>query len=83
MVSVAPTLVYDCRISEATTPQLLASVMTATLHLNSEGGGDDLTGMADTVANLLPHAARRSLPGEWHGVPDDVLAATLTDFFRR
>jgi pimeloyl-ACP methyl ester carboxylesterase len=83
MEAVAHTLVYDCRVSEATSVQLLASVRVPTLVLDSEGSGDDLTGMAATIAKALPNGFRRSLAGAWHGVADDVLAPVLTDFFGR
>ncbi|MBQ0905279.1 alpha/beta fold hydrolase [Micromonospora sp. U21] len=83
MEAVAHTLVYDCMVSEATSFQLLASVRVPTLVLGSEGSGDDLTGMATAVAKTLPKGFHRSLPGGWHGVPDDVLAPVLTEFFKR
>ena len=81
MESVAPTLVYDSLISEATSFDLLASVTVPTLVLDSEGSSNDLIGMAATVAGVLPNGTHRSLAGEWHGVSDDVLAPVLTDFF--
>jgi hypothetical protein len=37
--------------------------------------------MAATVAGGLPNGIHRSLAGEWHGVPDKVLAPVLIDFF--
>jgi pimeloyl-ACP methyl ester carboxylesterase len=83
MEKVAHTLVYDSLISEATTRQLLASVTVPTLVLDSQGSPDDLTGMAATVAAWLPNSSHRSLAGTWHGVPDDVLAPVLTDYFQR
>ncbi len=81
MESVAPTLVYDCVISEATSLATLASVRAPTLVLDSQGSTDDLTGWAAAVGRQLPNGTHRSLPGEWHGVPDDVLAPVLTEFF--
>lgn len=83
MEAVAPTLVYDCLISEAASFDLLASVNAPTLVLDSAGSSDDLTGMAATVAKAMPHGFHKSLPGEWHGVPDDVVAPVLIDFFRQ
>jgi hypothetical protein len=82
MVSVAPTLVYDCRLSEATSPAVLAAVTVPTLVLDSAGSSDDLTGMAATVAGGLPRGEHRSLPGTWHGVPDETVARVLVEFFR-
>jgi pimeloyl-ACP methyl ester carboxylesterase len=81
MVAVAHTLVYDSLVSEATSERLLAAVTTPTLVLSSEASGDDLTTMSTGVTKALPDALHRALPGEWHGVADDVLAAALRDFF--
>lgn len=83
MEAVAHTLVYDSMISEATSSQLLASVAVPTLVLDSEGSSDDLTSMAAAVARGMPNGSHRSLTGEWHGVPDHVLAPVLTQFFTR
>jgi pimeloyl-ACP methyl ester carboxylesterase len=79
--SVAPTLVYDSLISEATSFDQLASVTVPTLVLDSGGSSDDLIGMAATVAGALPKGLHRSLPGEWHRVSDQVFAPALIDFF--
>lgn len=81
MASIAPTFVYDCRISDETTPALLAAVRVPTMVLDSAGSSDDLTGWAASVARQLPCATHRSLPGQWHVVDDDVLASALIDFF--
>ena len=83
MVSVAHTLVYDCRLSESSSPRLLPGVTVPTLVLDSAGSSADLSGMAATVAAGLPRGEHRSLPGEWHGVPDELLAPVLTEFFQR
>ncbi|MEV0900452.1 alpha/beta fold hydrolase [Actinoplanes sp. NPDC049802] len=82
MVSVAPTLAYDCELSEATDAGLLGRVTTPVLVLDSAGSSGDLTGMAASAAALLPNATHRSLPGEWHGVPAPVLAPVLRTFLR-
>jgi pimeloyl-ACP methyl ester carboxylesterase len=79
--AVAHTIVYDCEISNATTFELLRSVPTPTLVIDSEGSSEDLTGGAAAVAEALSRGTRRSLPGEWHVVPDDVLAPVLIEFF--
>jgi pimeloyl-ACP methyl ester carboxylesterase len=80
--AVAHTLVYDSAISDATSLALVRSVTVPTLVLASQGSSGDLTAMAATVAEALPDGAYRSLPGEWHGVPDDVLAPALAEFLR-
>jgi pimeloyl-ACP methyl ester carboxylesterase len=78
--AVAHTLVYDCEISNATTFALLRSVPTPTLVLDSLGSSDDLTGGAAAIADALPRGTRRSLAGEWHGVPDEDLAPAVSEF---
>jgi pimeloyl-ACP methyl ester carboxylesterase len=80
--AVAPTLVYDCRLSDAMSLPLLRSVTTPTLVLDSLGSSDDITASASAVAAALPNATRRRLPGDWHGVPHQVLAPALLDFLR-
>ena len=82
MVSAAPTLLYDCLLSEAVDAALLARVTAPVLVLDSGGSTPDLTGMAATAAARLPRATHRSLPGEWHGVPAATLAPVLTEFLR-
>jgi len=81
MESVAHTLVYDCTISDATTAAVLRAVEVPTLVLDSEGSTDNLSGWAATVARQLPRGSHQSLPGEWHSVPDEVLAPVLLEFF--
>jgi pimeloyl-ACP methyl ester carboxylesterase len=81
--AVAHTLVYDCAISDATTIDLIGSVTTPTLVLDSAASSDELTGGAEAIADALPNATHRRLDGDWHGVPDDVLAPIVRDFLRR
>ena len=81
MESVAPTLVYDAIISACTARDILVSVTAQTLVLDSTSSSDDLTGWAASVADCLPDGIHQSLPGEWHGVPDDTLAPVLKEFF--
>jgi pimeloyl-ACP methyl ester carboxylesterase len=80
--AIAPTLVYDSVISDAMSLQLIRSVKIPTLVLDSQSSGGELTGMAATVAETLPNSTHRSLAGGWHGLPDEVLAPVLTEFFR-
>jgi hypothetical protein len=81
--AVAPTLVYDCVLSDAMSLRRIRSVTVPTLVIDSQSSGDELTGMAATVVEALPDSTHRSLAGAWHGVPDDVLAPVLTGFFQR
>lgn len=77
MVAIAPTLVYDCQLSDAMRPEVLAAVAVPTLILDSAGSSDDLTGSAATAARLIPGARHKSLPGEWHVVAPDLIAAEI------
>lgn len=80
MVGVAPTLVYDCQLSDAMGPEVLGAVSVPTLILDSDGSSDDLTGSAASAARHIPGARHRSLPGEWHVVAPDLIAAEIKSF---
>lgn len=78
----AHTLVYDCKVCDAATRELVSTVTTSTLVIDSEGSSGDLTGWAAGIVAALPNASGRSLEGRWHTVPDEDLAPVLTEFFR-
>jgi len=79
--ALAHTLVYDSIILRSMTADRLSSVSTPTLVLASEGSGENLRGWAKGVSAALPNGSLRLLQGEWHGVPPDVLAPVLSEFF--
>jgi pimeloyl-ACP methyl ester carboxylesterase len=81
--SVAHTLVYDCRLSDATALALVRAVPVPTLVLASQASPDEITGMAAAVARALPDATHRRLPGQWHGADPDEVAAALRAFLLR
>ncbi|MBB2923488.1 alpha/beta fold hydrolase [Cellulomonas cellasea] len=78
----APTLVHDCRLGDGTTLDTLRAVRVPALVVDSAGSSPDLTGWAARAAAALPRGTRRSLPGTWHGVADDALAAAVLDVAR-
>lgn len=80
MVAIAPSLVHDCVLSDATTASLLRSVETPTLILDSDGSTDNLTGSAAQAAKQIPGASHRSLAGEWHTVAPSLLATEIQSF---
>jgi pimeloyl-ACP methyl ester carboxylesterase len=80
LAPIAHTLVYDCEISNATDFDLLRSVTTPTLVIDSQASSEDLTGGVAAIAEALPNGIRRSLAGEWHGVPDEDLAPVVAAF---
>jgi pimeloyl-ACP methyl ester carboxylesterase len=79
--TIAHTVVHDCVISDATTAEVATAIPVPTLVVDSEGSTENLTGWAKAVMDALPDGTHRSLPGEWHGVPDEDLAPVLTRFF--
>jgi pimeloyl-ACP methyl ester carboxylesterase len=81
MVGIAPTFVYDCMLSDAMTTTICAAVQVPTLVLDSEGSSDNLTGSAATAARLIPNALHKSLPGEWHVVAPELIAAEIQKSF--
>ncbi|MGH3647136.1 MAG: hypothetical protein ACRDTM_08160 [Micromonosporaceae bacterium] len=52
------------------------------LVINSEASDSRLLRWSQTAAQTLPHGSHRALPGEWHGVPADLLAPALTEFLK-
>lgn len=78
--AVAHTLVYDLRLSDAMSLSLIRSVTVPTLVIDSHGSSGDLAGMAAAVVEALPHGSRRSLTGEWHGVPHETIAPVLAGY---
>ncbi len=77
----AHTLVYDSLITGSMPPDRLAAISTPALVLASEGSSDQLRNWARGVAEALPNASARFLPGTWHGVSAEHLAPALTEFF--
>ncbi|MFF3443405.1 alpha/beta fold hydrolase [Streptosporangium sp. NPDC002721] len=80
---IAHTLAYDSRMTEAVSPATLRSVVVPTLVVNSESSDERLRGWARGTAAALPQGRHLPLKGGWHGVPDDVLAPALAEFFLR
>lgn len=81
MVGIAPTLVHDCMLSDAMGPDICRAVTAPVLVLDSEGSSDDLTSSSAQAARLIPNARYKSLPGEWHTVAPDLIAAEIRRFF--
>ena len=47
------------------------------LILDNEGSGGDLTSPAATFALQIPGARHKSLTGEWHVLPQELIAAEI------
>ena len=89
LVALAHTIPYDRQVLADTlsgSPAPLrqwASVSTPTLIMDGGASFPFLHASADAIAAVLPHAERRTLPGQGHGAAPDVLAPVLVDFFLR
>jgi len=85
--SLAPTLLYDFevlgdRIFGQPLPAAMADSITIPVLIFE--GGDSPPSLCNAVASLealLPNATKRTLPGQGHGAPADVLAPILESFF--
>ncbi len=82
MENLAQSLVYDAAImGDFQVPtERLAKVNVPTLLLDG-GTTPWMSRTADAIANLVPGAQRRTLPGQQHNVDATVIAPALTEFF--
>ncbi|MEJ3659143.1 alpha/beta fold hydrolase [Actinomycetes bacterium KLBMP 9759] len=80
LAAVAPTLLYDCAISDTLTFDTLRAVTTRAVVLDSTGTTQDITSGTAAVADALPAGTLRRLDGHWHGVAPDVLAPVVAEF---
>ncbi|WP_196469030.1 alpha/beta fold hydrolase [Planomonospora sp. ID91781] len=78
---IAHTLAYDSRMTSALSHDALRFVTVPALVISSESSDDRLRGWAEGAAAALPRGRHLALKGDWHGVPDDVLAPALVGFF--
>lgn len=80
----APTLAYDAAVmgEDASVPTEQAAQVTApTLVMDGEASFPFMHVTATTLANAIPHAEHRTLPGQTHEVEAAVLAPVLVEFF--
>ncbi len=83
MEAVAPTLAYDTAIMSDNTllTERAASVTIPTLVLDGGASPAWASNAAQTIVAAVPNAQRRTLEGQTHSVPADVLAPVLAAFF--
>ena len=79
---IAHTDPYDWTIAGTTTQEHIAAVRVPTLVLDSTATGKEMHDGVEEVARLIPEAVHNRLEGEWHGLPDHVLADALAKFYR-
>jgi pimeloyl-ACP methyl ester carboxylesterase len=80
--AVAHTLSYDASVAGERTlwTKRVTAVSVPTLVLDSDASSEYLRAAADAAAEALPNARRRTLVGEFHDVPAEILAPTLAEF---
>lgn len=82
--SVAHTLVYDTAVmgnDALLRPERLTSITVPALVIDGGASPEWMRTAAQAVAEVLPHAQRRTLVGQTHEVSPLVLAPVLTEFF--
>lgn len=85
--SLAHTLIYDYevlgdRLSGRPLPKAWAeSIKIPVLIFEGGDSPETLRNVASSLEEILPEATRRTLPGQGHGAPADVLAPILESFY--
>ena len=85
MEAVAPKIIYDIAIMEASEGPLPSQVGSITVPMLVMTGGASPAWMhnaAQVLANALPDAQHRTLSGQTHNVEASVLAPVLGEFFK-
>jgi hypothetical protein len=79
------TLAYDFAVlGDGTVPSdFPKAVSVPALVMDGENTMEFMHATADTLAQLMPHAERRTLKGQTHQVEADALAPVLIEFFQR
>jgi pimeloyl-ACP methyl ester carboxylesterase len=83
---VAYTLIYDVTITggnNALPTERVASVTVPTLVIDGGASPAWMHYAAQAVADTLPNAQRRTLPGQTHGVAAEAIAPVLEEFFMK
>ncbi len=75
--ALAHTLVYDTLITGSVTAELLGRVHVPTLVVDSEGSDATLHEFSERVADAMPHAVHRRMPGGWHLADEALLVAEI------
>lgn len=74
------TIVHELTFLPGTPPQRFAGVRTPTLLMASDHTAASLLEWSAQLEEAMPHATRKVLHGGWHGVDDDTLTRTVTEY---
>lgn len=76
----ASTMLHELRFLPGTTARQFAALRTPALLMASDHTAPNLLGWARELGGALPDVDLRILPGQWHGIADDVIVETIDDF---
>lgn len=76
----AHTMVYDLGTIEQLNTESLSKVDVRTLAVASTSSPEMLREFGDKLASFAPATTSVEFAGDWHGVPDEVLAEAITKF---
>jgi pimeloyl-ACP methyl ester carboxylesterase len=79
---IAHTLVYDTTITSSLPLERLSAITAPTLVIDSTGSPGGQRASARAACDALPHAQQRSLNGQFHDVPAEILAPVLCEFLK-
>lgn len=76
----AHTMIYDLSIIEALKVEALSKIDVRTLAVASTSSPQMLRDFSTKLVDNAPAATSVELDGDWHGVPDELLAKAITEF---
>ena len=76
----APAMLHELTFLPGTTPDLFNSLTVPALLMASDHTAPDLLHDAEQLAASIPNALLRVLPGQWHGIADDLLVEAIRNF---
>lgn len=78
-----PTIMHELTMLAEIDPQALAGSTVPTLLLHSDHTAPFLIECAARIHEALPASELKALPGQWHGVPDELIVEECTRFLTR
>ncbi len=79
-VAAVPTIMHELTMIAELDPQALSGSSTPTLLLHSDHTSPFLVDSAERIHQVLPSSQLTVLPGQWHGVADDLIVAECFRF---
>ena len=76
----APAMLHELTFLPGTTANQFSNLKVPTLLMASDHTSPNLLTRLHELGAAIPHAVVRVLPGQWHGLADDVIVGTIGDF---